>query len=50
MYPKELEFLYKATYKVYLYKEERYTQVLQSLAVSFVIRRGDIKLLSDEVG
>jgi hypothetical protein len=40
MYPKEPEFIYKAAYKVHLYKEERCAQVLQSLAVSFIIRRG----------
>jgi hypothetical protein len=40
MYPKEPEFLYPVAYKVYLYKEERCAQVLQSLAISFVIRRG----------
>jgi hypothetical protein len=52
MYPKGLEFLYKAAYKVYLYKEERCAYVVQILAISFVIRRGEmnINLLIDEVG
>jgi hypothetical protein len=40
MYPKEPEFLYKAAYTIYLYKKEGSTKVLQSLAVSFIIRRG----------
>jgi hypothetical protein len=52
MYPKEPEFLYKEAYKVHLYKEEKCAQVLQSLAVSFIIKRREmnIKFLSDEVG
>jgi hypothetical protein len=39
MCPKDPEFLYKEAYKVHLYKEERCAQILQSLAVNFVIRR-----------